>query len=122
MNTKEYKEKLLSEREQLVSSLNEIGREIEQKKDWVVKIENGDEEHTDPLDDAEISEELERHVGELEVLEKQYKEVNDALARIEKGAYGICEVCGEKIDEERLHANPSARTCKEHMNESPKSE
>jgi len=35
-------------------------------------------------------------------------EVDSALARIEAGAYGICRICGEAIEEARLHANPAA--------------
>ena len=41
--------------------------------------------------------------------------VDEALEKIEKGTYGICETGGEKIEEDRLEANPSARTCKAHM-------
>jgi RNA polymerase-binding transcription factor DksA len=37
--------------------------------------------------------------------------------QIEKGAYGTCKICGEKIEEDRLEANPAAQTCKLHMNE-----
>ena len=40
----------------------------------------------------------------------------DALERIEKGTYGICEVGNEEIEEDRLNANPAARTCKAHLN------
>jgi len=36
------------------------------------------------------------------------------LKKIEDGTYGICEVGGEEIPEDRLDANPSARTCIEH--------
>ncbi|MCA9353454.1 TraR/DksA C4-type zinc finger protein [Candidatus Nomurabacteria bacterium] len=42
--------------------------------------------------------------------------VEGALKRIENGTYGTCSVCGEKIEEDRLGANPAADTCKAHMN------
>lgn len=38
-------------------------------------------------------------------------EIRSALARIEAGTYGICEVTGEKIPEARLKLIPYARTC-----------
>ena len=41
-------------------------------------------------------------------------EVDAALARMEEGAYGICEVCREPIATARLEARPTARTCVEH--------
>jgi RNA polymerase-binding transcription factor DksA len=37
------------------------------------------------------------------------KEVNAALERIENGTYGICQQTGERIDDERLAAQPYAR-------------
>ena len=41
-------------------------------------------------------------------------QVDAALARVEAGTYGICEVCGEPIPDGRLEARPTARTCVEH--------
>ncbi len=38
-------------------------------------------------------------------------EVQDALARIEAGTYGICESCGRPIEPARLDAVPWARYC-----------
>lgn len=46
--------------------------------------------------------------------ERQIKEIEAALRRIEAGTYGICEVCKEPIPEERLEAVPWARTCVAH--------
>ena len=37
--------------------------------------------------------------------------VDDALARIEDGTYGICTRCGEPIAAGRLEARPTATTC-----------
>ena len=37
--------------------------------------------------------------------------IDDALDRIEKGTYGICEVNGEVIPKERLRAIPWTRCC-----------
>jgi DnaK suppressor protein len=40
-------------------------------------------------------------------------EIDDALERIARGEYGICETCGEPIGQERLLALPSAVQCVE---------
>ncbi|WP_201597782.1 TraR/DksA C4-type zinc finger protein [Psychrobacter vallis] len=40
--------------------------------------------------------------------------VENALSRIENGTYGACEVCGEKIEEQRLEALPYATLCMDH--------
>lgn len=38
-------------------------------------------------------------------------EVNDALARIENGRFGVCEACGQSIPPRRLERVPAARFC-----------
>lgn len=40
--------------------------------------------------------------------------VENALSRIENGTYGECEVCGERIEAQRLEALPYATLCMEH--------
>jgi RNA polymerase-binding transcription factor len=39
------------------------------------------------------------------------REIDAALQRIDDGTYGICEVCGKPIGEERLEAMPWTRLC-----------
>lgn len=46
--------------------------------------------------------------GDLEI---QLKEINQALRKIEKGQYGICENCKKPINEERLKFIPQAKFC-----------
>jgi DnaK suppressor protein len=47
----------------------------------------------------------------IEQLKSGYKEIVDALARMEEGRYGKCERCGQAIPIERLEAIPTARLC-----------
>lgn len=68
----------------------------------------------DPIDAADQIEELVTNVPLVEELEKRMHEVKDALERMEKGAYGNCEVCGAEIPMKRLAANPAAKTCVAH--------
>lgn len=37
--------------------------------------------------------------------------IEDALARLEAGVWGICQSCGDRIDPARLAAVPTARVC-----------
>ncbi|MFB3902703.1 MAG: SpoIIE family protein phosphatase [Acidobacteriota bacterium] len=39
------------------------------------------------------------------------RQVDAALERLDEGSFGICEVCHEEIEPERLLANPLVRTC-----------
>jgi sigma-B regulation protein RsbU (phosphoserine phosphatase) len=42
-------------------------------------------------------------------------EVDAALERMDSGSYGICEVCHEPVEEERLIADPLVRYCLDHL-------
>ena len=46
--------------------------------------------------------------------EHHLAEVDAALARVEDGTWGRCEVCGETIPAGRLEARPTARRCVAH--------
>jgi RNA polymerase-binding transcription factor DksA len=70
---------------------------------------NGDDEH-DPegatvgFERAQVSALLAQSRGRL-------REVDEALARLGSGAYGVCTRCGRPIDPERLAVRPTATTC-----------
>jgi sigma-B regulation protein RsbU (phosphoserine phosphatase) len=42
-------------------------------------------------------------------------EVDAAVARVNKGTYGLCETCNEPIEPERLIADPLVHFCLDHM-------
>ena len=44
-------------------------------------------------------------------LEKELRDVMNALSRIASGAYGTCRYCGKPIDEKRLLARPTSSAC-----------
>ena len=69
----------------------------------------------EPNEAADKIEEYEERRGESNVLQARFSEVTHALEKIERGTYGTCEVSGEPIEEDRLEANPAARTCKLHI-------
>ncbi len=51
---------------------------------------------------------------ELRIRDRERKLINkirEALARIDDGTFGICEVCGEEISEGRLRARPVTTLC-----------
>jgi len=45
-------------------------------------------------------------------------EVDAALARIDAGTWGICEICHDTIEADRLQANPMVRFCLDHLSAS----
>ena len=74
-------------------------------------MRNGTGAFPDPTDRASL--ESERNLT-LRIRDRQRKlrnKIEDALARIESGSFGICEVCGEQIGPERLEARPVTTLC-----------
>ncbi len=113
MNTDTFKTALAEEKRRLVGELKKIGRNVG-SDDWAATSPT----EIDTADDIEMAdklEELETNDAVVGELEKQLKDVDDALAKIDDGTYGTCETCGAQIEEDRLNANPAARTCKAHM-------
>ncbi len=49
--------------------------------------------------------------GLEEDAQAQLREVEEAFTRIENGTYGMCEICGKPIGEERLEAVPWTKLC-----------
>ena len=47
-------------------------------------------------------------------LRSQLDDVQHALGKLDAGAYGVCEVCGESIPDDRLAALPATRFCMQH--------
>jgi phosphoserine phosphatase RsbU/P len=54
-------------------------------------------------------------IGESAQLRSLLAEVDSALARLENGSYGICEVCHDPIEKDRLISDPLVRFCLDHL-------
>lgn len=44
-------------------------------------------------------------------LEKELRDIDKALKRLDEGKYGICKYCEKPIDEKRLLARPTSGSC-----------
>jgi len=62
-----------------------------------------------------ITEEILAQLSDIEI--EILKAIDDTLERIQNGTYGICEVCGKEIEEERLEAVPWTTLCIQHAKE-----
>lgn len=116
-NASRFKEQLEKERETVVSELGGIGVRKNSKSpdDWQ-GVPDTEELPTDPNEVADRIESYEGNTAIVNELEQRLMEIDRALGKIEKGTFGVCEVDGKPIEEDRLAANPAARTCKEHLN------
>lgn len=112
MNTEENKKKLIEEKKLLEEELGSLGKFDKKTGDWEAIPETMYTPEADESDMADRTEDYEERSAMTDTLEKRLADVNGALEKIGNGEYGVCEVCGNNIEEDRLEANPAARTCK----------
>lgn len=96
-----FKQLLLKRREEILKEIMETKREL---------IERG-EPLPDTVDQATRESNLAFELRLRDREQKLLKKIDKALKKIEDGTYGICEICGEEIDEKRLIARPEATLC-----------
>ncbi len=66
-----------------------------------------------PADIGDVTFEREKDLGLKLFADDRLKMIDDALDRINKGGYGLCELCGREISAERLEAIPFTSLCQE---------
>lgn len=117
-NISELKNMLLEDKARIESELRGVGhKNPEIDGDWQPSAPDLNDINADVNDVATEIEAFEGNAAIEVELEARLLEVDAALARIEAGTYGICRVCGSTIEDNRLHANPSAPTCIAHREE-----
>lgn len=112
-----YKTKLEEEKKLLEEELSSMGKFDGETNDWEATPESEvkAQDVEDEGDMADRAEDYEERSSALNVLEIRLNDIKKALSKIESGEYGTCEICNNKIEEARLEANPSARTCENCM-------
>jgi RNA polymerase-binding transcription factor DksA len=118
IETAAYKAKLEDEFAQIRTDLSALGiHNPEVKEDWIALPHDVATSEADENVSADRTEDWLERNATLSALETRYNNIARALKKIEDGTYGVCEISGEEIEEDRLHANPAARTCKAHIND-----
>jgi RNA polymerase-binding transcription factor DksA len=113
-----YKKALEEDLIQITSDLTDLGiHNPSVPEDWIATPSDIVDAEPDENIAADRSESWQERRSTVAALETRYNNINRALVKIEKGTYGICEVCGEEIETDRLDINPAARTDKTHINE-----
>jgi len=104
-NTKqieELKETLLDRKEKITKNILGSRESIDSLKNSECK---------DDFDYAEVASDSFKEGIIANQQLKELNEIDDAIKRIEKGIYGICEMCDESIAIGRLRAKPFAKFC-----------
>jgi DnaK suppressor protein len=96
---------LLAEREHTQAELARLRSYMEVGEERIVSTGE------DSVDAAADVYEREKLLAIIHTLENKLDAVERALKATEKGSYGVCEICGQPINPERLQAVPHATTC-----------
>jgi RNA polymerase-binding protein DksA len=96
------RQKLMARRAKLLDRLERIAQDVRRTRkpleaDWAEQaVERENDEVLDALSDATRAE---------------LARIETTLGRLDRGEYGVCEVCGKKIPRTRLEALPDASRC-----------
>jgi len=113
-----YKERLTKLLAEVTEELKTVGiHNPENPSDWVATPKDVELGEPDPNVAADRVEDWDERRALVATLETRYNNIVRALKKIEEGTFDTCEVCGKPIEEDRLDANPAARTDKEHIEE-----
>jgi DnaK suppressor protein len=97
-----YRELLLAQQQQIEQRIFRLETDL-QAMESEREIERTDHIQEEAVNDTMIElDERSRRLSE---------EIQAALARLDDGIYGDCEVCGEPINPARLEVLPTARRC-----------
>jgi len=116
INKEKYKAILEAELQRVIGELKTVGRvNPDNPNDWEAIEPEHPETQADENEVADNMDDYENNTAILKQLEITFNEIQNALKRIDDDTYGMCSVDGKEIGEDRLDANPTATTCKEHL-------
>jgi DnaK suppressor protein len=110
---KKYQELLLQKRREILANVTEFQDEALKKS----RLDASGDLSCMPIHMADLGTdnyEQEFALGLMNSERKLLREIDEALGRIEKKTYGICEGTGKPIPKARLKAQPWARYCVEY--------
>lgn len=104
---KHYEEKLEAEREKVTEEMHQASTP-----------ENfGDD--VDPDEETDEAEGFANATAAAQSLKDRVNEIEEALARIHDGTYGVCLECGKEISKDLLDVVPESMLCKDCKKEEP---
>ncbi|HVC18967.1 MAG TPA: TraR/DksA family transcriptional regulator [Vicinamibacterales bacterium] len=104
----ELKKMLEDRRREILSEVQEKIRDVRTEGSWT---KTNDVLDAGESSEADIQEDIEFALIQMKA--ETLHKINEALSRLEEGAYGYCFECGEEISQQRLRALPFAVRCKD---------
>jgi RNA polymerase-binding transcription factor DksA len=115
LDKEKIKEKLEQERKILLEELQDIGKFDSETGKWEPVPEEVTYNESDQNEMADRFEDFEERSSLVDVLGGRLKNILDALEHIQKESFGKCKICKKDIEMDRFEINPSAKTCKNHI-------
>ena len=84
--------------------ISEVDKTVHQMQDEAAN-------YPDPNDRASQEEEITLELRARDRERKLIKKIDEALASLDQGEYGYCDICGVEIGIRRLEARPTATQC-----------
>lgn len=105
-----FKKVLLSLREKVVGNVNSLhGEALGKNRQEAAGDLSNVPFHMADLGTDNYERDIMIHLMENET--EAVRSIDTALEKIEKGIFGVCEVCSKKISKARLYALPHAKLC-----------
>ena len=95
-------------RREILKEIQDKFRDVRAEAEWK---ETSEELGTGGIFEADTQQEIEFALIQMKA--ETLDQINQALSRLDEGAYGYCLECGEEIPERRLRALPFAIRCKD---------
>lgn len=99
----QFFETLLSKR------LSKLSESINHKNARIKNIQ--DTHHKDEGDIIEAGLQGNLEMGMIDLYHNEIRDIHNSLQKIKDGIFGICEMCDDEIDVERLKVKPHAKYC-----------
>lgn len=116
MNINKYKEKLLKEKEKLTGLISEMrdntvfGNTTNHTNEKYTSGElSSYDNHPADIGTEVYMQDMQNSLTNHE--EGKLNNIEDALYKIENGTYGICDICHQRIDKDRLEILPETNVC-----------
>jgi len=102
MQHKLYEEMLLKRKEEILKILDNLKNELKDVNSCDIKEE---------ADFASCSSNSENNFLIYKKQQQELNEIEEALEALKNGEYGVCKMCEEPINPERLEIKPFAKYC-----------
>lgn len=102
MSTGEIREQLLRRRAEIMSSINNLGKHVGHREE---ALDSNPQERAFEIENLDVLFAIDS------ATRLEFRQINDAIERIEIGHYGLCSKCGAAISPERLAVLPYVDTC-----------